>query len=57
MAGYIFVASWEGDRSRVRFGYSSNINASRDALSEANWQRLVVRRLLMLLKEQPCWMT
>jgi len=46
MVGYIYVVSWEGDRSRVRFGYSSNIKASLDALSEANWQRLLVRKII-----------
>lgn len=45
MVGYIIVISWDGDRSRVRFSYSSNIKASLDALSEANWQRLLVRKI------------
>lgn len=44
--GYIYVISWDGDRSRVRFGYSSNIKASLEALSEANWQRLLVRKIV-----------
>lgn len=46
MAGYVYVVSWEADRSRVRFGYSSNIKASLEALSEANWQRLLVRKII-----------
>ena len=46
MVGYIYVISWEGDHSRVRFGYSSNIKGSLDALSEANWQRLLVRKIV-----------
>ena len=46
MVGYICVISWEGDHSRVRFGYSSNIKGSLDALSEANWQRLLVRKIV-----------
>ncbi len=56
MVGYIFVSSWEVDRSRVRFGFSSNIKLSLDSLSEADWQQLVVQKIVAGVKEQPCWM-
>lgn len=44
--GCIYVISWDGDRSRIRFGYSTHIKASFDAVSEANWQRLLVRKII-----------
>jgi len=40
------VISCDGDRTRIKFGYSRNIKASLEALSEANWQRLLVRKIV-----------
>jgi len=46
MVGCIYVISWDGDRSRIRFGYSTNMKSSLEALSEANWHRLLVRKVI-----------
>jgi len=49
MEACICIISWDGVRSRMISGYSLNITASFEALSEANWQRLLVRKIIAVL--------